>query len=640
MKKFLRGTKASLITLSHEVNDPTARKPAVGVFTSLSDENSPIGLKNTGNSVSAFVIHDITPASPKEFDGRVKVFFHAPSRKDKKQVVEYNFAIPVQYIATAMSLSALDEPLGGLPLAFFDSEEMKANEKITLETQSVSFFLVFPMKESQEAIELSEKMEGLVEKSYATALAPIPWDMVVSTGGEDPSSNLTTAQGIMFNHLIALARGDIGALMEVMAMEKYLNNMDDDDEFADFDENVILSDEDFTDEDDLPDDAYFMDDDYDDDDEPENVSFEEQVEQAKHTIYPICLSIVSTMMDRIRGYHPRIKGVALHNPEMVGSTDYEPQIDLVFNDMTSSLEDIFKGESFGEDNPEDRRWREDIEYWESPIEDTCLSMKPLFEYIDALPDKEIYRELLNTDFTDEEQVGIMLSRHGVGKCFTAMAVIAASYALKKGHLLSRYVHEVVPAPEIISNWIGVSDTKFVWELPSLAYSLSRYDIANTVDVLSMHYKPMNDLEKAIYLWNSIYYIAEMFHNNAFWSGMSEEEFKARLDGLEDKTPEFRQFKEWMCSFFMVIKNDDHEAEPEKQNETHQAIHEFFDSEKDITVLAGYVAKAFIAFADMIIMDQKVNPDDPEWNARRVVTLNQILTGVAEHAGGRVDLAIR
>lgn len=655
MKKFLRGTKASLITLSNKVEDPTARTPAVGVFTTLSDENSPCGIPNTGNSLSVFMIDDIAPASSKDFDGRVKVFFYAPSRQNSKHIVEYNFVVPVQYLATAMALSALNEPVGGMPIAFFDSEKIKANDKVTMETQNVAFFLGFPMKESQEGFEISEKLEALISKNFTTALAPIPWDMVASTGGDDPSSNLNTAQGIMFNHLIALARGDIGALMEIMAMEKYLEDShgdfedldgdfdaDDDNPLDDAAEQLANEIEDAAFFNEVQDDEDFDDEDYDDDNsEDEANAFAEQVEQAKYTIYPLCLTIASTMLDRIRGYNPRIKGVAMHNPEVIASGDYEPQVDLMFNDITSSLEDVFKGETFGEETPEDVRRREDISYWDLSIEESCPSMIPLFEYIDTLPDKDIYRELLNANFTDEHEVAQMLALHGIGKSFTAMAVIIASYALKKGKLLSRYLNnEVVPAPEILSSWIGVSDTNFVWELPSLAHSLARYDTANAVDVLSMHYKPMNEMGNAVYLWNSIYFIVEMFEESVFWANMSKEEFRVRLNKLEDKTAEFQKFKSWLQSFFDVIKNDDHTADPEKQNETHQAVHEFFGSEEDVTVLANHVAKAFIAFVDIITMDTGLTPDDAEWNARRIVTLNHMLTGVAEHTGGRVDLAIR
>lgn len=638
MNKFLRGTKASLITLSHNVNDPAVRKPAVGVFTSLSDENAPMRMKSTKNSVSAFMIDDITPASPKEFDGRVKVFFHAPSREDKKKIVRYNFVIPVQYLATSITLSAMDEPLGGLPLAFFDSAKVKSNEKVTFDMQSVEFFLVFPMKESQEYNDLSDKLEGLVDNSYATALAPIPWDMVMSPGREETSPTLNTAQGLMFNHLIALARGDIGALMDIMAMEKYIDSVHGDFD-GDFDDE--MDDEYDDDLDDMLDDTDPLDDSFSDEDEEGSVSaLEEQVEAAKHAVYPICLSIVSTMLDRIRGYNPRIKGIVIQGPEVIGSAEYEPQVDLAFDDLTSSLNDIFKGENFGDDSPEDIRRKNEIEYWDATVEESCPEMKPLFDYIDALPDKEIYRELLTVDFTDAEKVGDMITKHGLAKCFTAMSIIVASYAVKKGTMLSRYVREIVPPAEIISSWIGVSDTNFVWELPSLAHSLSRYNTANAVEVLSMHYKPRNDIENAVYLWNSIYYISEMFDNNEFWSKMPKDEFKARLDKIEDRTPEFVKFKAWFISFFNVIKNDDHNATPEKQNETHEAIHEFFGSEEDITVLATYVAKAFIALADIIVMEQELTADDDEWNARRMVALNHLLTETAEHAGSRVDLAIR
>lgn len=641
MKKFLRGTKASLITLSNDVNDPTARQPAVGVFMSLSEGECPMKIKNGGNNVSAFVIHDIRPASSKEFDGRVKVFFYAPSRENKKKVVEYNFIIPIQYIATSMSLSAVEEPLGGLPIVFFDKEDIKLNEKITMDIFSSAFFLIFPMKESQDNIDLSDKMEELIAKPYTTALAPVPWDMITSTGGEDPNPNLSTAQGIMFNHLIALARGDMGALMEIMAMEKYLDAahggdlLEVDDDVIDLSDDIIPHEDILSDSEDEEDDIVA---DMDALDSEE--SFEEQVEQAKFTIYPLCFTIANTMMERIKGFNPKIKGIAMRNPEVVTSVEYEPWFDLEFNALTSSLEDIFKGENFGSDNPEDIQRRENIAYWEAPIDESCPSMKPLFEYLDAQPDKDIYREILNADFNDNDEAHKILARYGVGKCFTAMTMLIASYALKKGTLLSQFTREVVPAPEIISSWIGVSDTDFVWELPSLAHSLAQYNVSNTVDVLSMYYKPANEMENAIYLWNSINYITHLFQNHDFWSNMSKEEFKGKLDKLEDNTSESLKFKKWLESFFSVIKNDTNNTDPEKQNEIHGAIHEFFNSEEDITVLATYVAKTFIAFADIATMNQELTADDPEWNVRRIVILNHILTGVAEHTGKRVEFVIR
>ncbi|MBC9705831.1 MAG: hypothetical protein H9W81_12840 [Enterococcus sp.] len=650
MEKFLRGTKASLITLSQDVNDPSARKPAIGVFASLSEGDAPMGLKSTRNSISAFVIQNIAPVSPKAFDGRVKVFFFAPSRNDKKTPIEYSFVIPVQYVASAMSLSALDEPLGGLPFAFFDSGSAKLNEKITLDIHDADFFLTFPMKESQESLDLSDKLSALIDSNYTVPLAPVPWDAISSGDGMDFNDypNLNTAQGIMFNHLIAMARGDIGALMEIMAMEPYIDDSygdvldygeDEESEtepevksdnviskqLEDIEDSVLLSD---------------MEDESEDEEEDEEAQFAEQIEEAKYRVFPLCATIAETMLTRIQGHHPRIKGILAGSPETIGSDEYEPQVDLEFDALTSSLEDIFKGKTFGEESREDIQRKQHIEYWEAPIEESVPSMKPLFDYIDTLPDKDDYRKLLNLDLLNEKPGLGEISTYPVGKMFTAMAIQIAAYALKKSTILSHLIHEILPVPEIISSWILINNTDFVWELPSLAHSLSQYNVANAVDVLSMHYKPSNDLENAIYLWNSIYVIAEMFENNAYWANMPKEEFRARLDKLENKTPEFLKFKKWLKSFFDVIKDDDHTASAEKQSETHQAIHEFFESEEDITVLATHVAMAFIAFADMIVMDQEITPDNPEWNARRLVVLNHMLTNVAEHTGKRIEIAIR
>lgn len=655
MKISLRGTKASLITLSKDVSDPSARQPAVGIFAPLEKYDGPRVPKRPDGLITGFIIRDISPASKKEFDARVKLTFTAGSNSHPDQEIEYNIVLPVQYVASAMALSALREPLGGLPLAIIDSAHYKANESVPMMYESVSFMLVFPMKETLESEQLSEKLDAVIHENYTTALTPVSWDKVIVQSGESTNPNLSIAQGMMFQNLIALARGDIGALLQIMSMEEHIDLLMGDDgeedeedfyedltEYAgehesdeELDETIAQQLEDIRNAP-LPEPPIS-------EEEQELREVNERVEQMKRAIYPLCFNIVDTMLDRIKNFDPSIKSTIIGGTESVDLGEYDATTDIVFNELTSSLEQMFADIDFKDKTPAEEKRTKDIAYWNSPIRESCPSLEPIFTFLESSSDYADYLSILSMDILSDETASTILEDYKLGKVFTSMCITIVAYTLKKGMIISDYDSDLaIPAPEIISNLIRVNDTDFVWEIPSLTKSLINYDIGNTVDVLCMNYKPSKSIERAGYLLNSINYLAEMFIHNPIWSAISVKDLRAKLDGFADNTSEFKEFKEWLTQFYGLLKgaHTQHE-DKETARAAYGAISEFLHSEHDVKKLASHVARTFIAVVDILaLLQDGMHEDHPEWNDYRGQTLNALLVKIAEEVGSRMQFAIR
>jgi hypothetical protein len=608
---FLKDAKVSLITIMAPNGDFSLRKPAIGVFASLDESNTPDYDKDPENPtvLSAFMVKDIKPVSNKVHDARVKVIFEAPFGPESAPT-EYSFNTEIHFMALAMALGAVNAPAGGLPMYFIDSNQYKANPKFSMTPGQFEFAVILPPKEYTEGEELSEKLAAMVHADYAVPLAPVPWDAIAES--DEPNPLMRAAQSKLFMILLGLARGEVSPLMELMNMEESI------DLFAAEEED-------------------------DDTDDEEMVQME---------ILSLCVTIAQNAFRRITTLNPELQ-TAAKGIDSVSTIDYNPQVDLVFSKLVNDPEvmGIFKDVKIAaKDKSKQEILREEnIKTWNEPFSTSWPEpMTAIEEYLDTLEDADIYRELIDLDFSDNELVAEKTDDYGLGKIFTSLCISISSYALKKGVTALKSSDITVPAPLILCSWVNIFEDSYVWELPALTSSLSTYSFNNAVDVLTMFYEPAHDIEKAFYLWSVVHALGHHITNSDDWNDYTPEHLAKDLNSLEINTQEFADFKSWILRFFRKIQEvnnaendfggaDEH---PSDACAVSEAMHDFIDPEMDIQKMAEVVAMAFPVFADILATRAGLEPGNEDWNSHRNTYIYEMLTEISEEFGDRILFALR
>lgn len=608
---FLKDAKVSLITTMAGNGDFSLRKPAIGVFASLDESVLPSTGKTPENPdvLPAFMISDIKPASNKIHDARVKVYFEAP-HGENNEPTEYYFITEIHYLALAMSLGALQAPAGGLPIYFIDSNKFKMNPKFSMGIEQLEFAVILPPKEYDQAEELSEKMAAMIHADYAVPLAPVPWDQVSES--DEPNPLVRAAQSKLFMILLGLARGESATLIELMNLENEIDIFDAEEEDDDIDDESLI----------------------------------------KMEILSLCVKIAQDAYRRISSLNPELQ-TAAKGIDSVSTIDYNPQVDLVFTKLVNDPEvmGIFKDVKIAsKDKSEQEILREEnIKTWNLPFSESWPEpMQSIEDYLDTLEDADIYRELIDFDFSNAEELAEKTDEYGLGKIFTSLCISISSYALKKGMTVRQSADVTVPAALLLSSWTNIFEDDYVWEIPALTDSLVNYSFNNAVDVLTMYYEPAHDIEKAFYLWSVVHYLGHHITNSDDWDAYTPEKLAKDLDALEINTQEFVDFKSWILRYFRKIKEIETEANSFGGADEHEsdacavaeAMHEFIEPEMNIEKMAEVVAMAFPVFADILATRAGLEPGNEDWNLSRTTYIYELLSEIAEEFGDRVRFALR
>lgn len=608
---FLKDAKVSMITIMGPKGDFSLRKPAIGVFASLDELTLPVMEKGSEKEVAAFVITDIRPASNKQHDARVKVYFEAPNGEDKA-VTQYGFTTEIHYLAVAMALGALSAPAGGLPIYFIDSNKYKMNSKFLATPDQIEFAVILPPKETEEGEDMSDKMAAMIHSDYAVPLAPVPWDQVVDS--DEPSPLVRASQSKLLMLLLGLARGEVSPLIELMSYEDQIDMFEDDEE--------------------------------DDDEEMDDAAL------IKMEILSLCVKIAQHAYGRITTLNPELQ-TAAKGIDSVDTVDYNPQVDLVFSKLVNDPEvmGIFKDVKIAaKDKSEQEILREEnIKTWNEPFSESWPEpMKPIADYIDTLEHSDIYHELVDIDFSDVELLAEKIDDYGLGKIFTSICISISSYALKKGTTVLNSSSVTVPAPLLLNAWTNTFEDGYIWELPALTESLTNYSFKNAVDVLTMYYEPAHDIEKAFYLWSVVHALGHHITASDDWDGYTPEKLAHDLDNLEINTQEFLDFKSWILRYFRKIKEIETEANSFGGADEHEsdacavseAMHDFIDPDMNLEKMAEVVAMAFPVFADILALREGLEPGEEGWEANRKTYIYEMLSEIADEFGERIRLALR
>lgn len=610
---FLKDAKVSLITIMPSEPDSTLRKPAIGIFTSLNETTIPTLDSDSESSSSilpAFVIYDIKPVSQKLNDTRVRLFFHAPNAMTS-EVTQYSFVTEVHYVALSMSLGALNEPAGGLPFYFINADKYKPTPKATMGVEQFAFALIFPPKETDEGEEFMEKLSGLVSEDYAKPLAPVAWDEIQQENEANPL--VRSAQSKLMMMLLGLARGEVSPLMELISMEEDIDIFASDNEDDDIDEASMV----------------------------------------RMEMLSICVQIAQNAYQRITNLNPELQ-TAAKNVDNVSAVDYNPQIDIAFAKITSdpSVEGIFNEVKISDGKTPGEIAREkNIAEWNKPFSDTWPEvLTPLAEYIDTLDHADVYRELVDIDFSDKDLVDEKIDDYGLGKIFTSICISIVSYSLKKGYLMRSNYDATLPPAILLNDWTNIFEDDFVWELPALTADLASYNFKNAVDVFMMYYEPAHQVDKAVYLWEAVHDIGHHITSSSEWSGYTAEKFAEEFDALNINTQEFADFKSWILRYFRKIKEIQTAYEQQQQDsddEGHEsgcvvatAMSEFIVEELDIEKMAETVAMTFPVLADLVALRKDLEPTSDAWAIVRASYIYSLLNGIAEGFGDRIRIALR
>jgi hypothetical protein len=588
-----------------------SRTPALVVYAPISDKNFAHMEHGAPGVVSAYFIHDIIALSDDPSDSRVNVHFHFSGESDEPYETNYVVTLGIHELAIVNVLGAMhDHSGGGSPIVFVDSNLHELNSDTVLDPAQISFALLPPHYKSEEAVEFSSKMSELFNASFSVPLSSRPW--YENADEHEPSPILRAVQGRLLPILMGLSRGDVAYIKELIRFESELDNItssvDEDDEDAVYGRDLLG--------------------------------------MLVHTAKAVYGQAVLC--------NPSLQTVE-SNIENVGPVDYKPDVDVSFKEITSSPEfnDIFENvhKDFKVEKSENEIKRaRNMAIWESRLDSNWpTNMVEIGKYLSELDDHEVYASLLSEDFNDVDRINERIQEVGLGKIFTALMLTISAYALKRVDILTKDNDEAdFPAVLILNEWINVSEDNFVWEIPALAESLSRYETQTAVDVLTMYYQPRKNPSEAFHLLALLHTLGHHFADDPEWEDYDFSLLKSDLDSLEINTPKFKEFSEWFVSYIDILMEltiQDEESEEEDDDDdscfSATAIRSVIESSEDIEKIAGFASLTLPVMADILA---KKNPDldegGEEWTAFRQGYIHDVLTAAAESFGGRIKLVTR
>lgn len=584
-----------------------ARTPALAIYAPISNEKFAHMNHGEAGVVSAYFIHDLVAFNDDPSDSRVKVHFHFSGEPDDSFETNYIVTLGIHELAIVNALGAMHSHSGGgVPIVFIDSNLHEPNPVTVLDPAHISFALVTPHYKSDEAVEFSQKMEGLFNSNFSIARSSQPW--FENEEEDEPSPVLRAAQGRLLPILMGLSRGDVAYVKELVRFEPELDNIT---------TSIDAADEDAV---------------YD----RELLGMLVHIAKSVYGQAMLCNPSLQTVESKI---------------ENVGPLEYKPDVDVFFKKITSGPEfsDIFKniGKDFKVEKSENEIKRDrNMAIWESSLDsDWPTNMVDIGTYVAALEDYDIYASLLKEDFNDVERITERIEEVGLGKIFTTLMLTISAYALKRVEILTKDDDEVTfPAVLILNEWINVSEDNFVWEIPALTESLSLYEMTTAVDVLTMYYQPRKNPTEAFHLLALLHTLGHHFAEDDEWDDYDFAMLKTDLASLEINTPEFKEFSEWFINFIDTVMElfiESEEAEESEACYSSATTRAVIEASDDIEKIAGFAALVLPVMADILA---KQNPDLDEggedWTEFRRGYILSVLLSAAESFGGRIKLVTR
>lgn len=613
-KIFLGRAKASLITLNALDQKHETRRPAVGIFIPLDDTTRPIfdlDSESASKNLGVFHIDGISPYSRDPQDTRVRLKFSARGNLSQ-EMNTYSIALEVQYVALAVALAvtllALNEPLGGLPLFIIDSKKYKASSK-AMNVEQIAYGLLLPEKELEEGVEFQEKLSAFISSDYISPLAPYPWDQARD---DNPTALTRNAQSSVLMNLLAITHGDLVSIDSLISSEEHINTA-----LEQESEGILGTSED---------------------------TLENSI---NYEIFAVCYYMMKSVYSHSRASTPELQS-AVKDFDTVSAIEYNPSIDMTFSSIVSDLEksDELKNVKISQKDKTNREIsrEENIVIWNKDVSlSPSEKIRSIYEYLTTLDDAEDYKYLLAQPLDDEDELNELAEKYGFGKIFTTMSIKIADYALRKGFIIKRLDDVVMPAPLILSYWVNMSEDDFMWEFPALSPSLSRYNFENAVDIFLIHYEPQRDIRQVPHLWGTFHFLGHHLLDFKEWSEWSSSDFALALDKLENNTNEFNQLKKFIIQLVDKIHAKDGSDESDEDQSgciVSEAMSSFISEDMDVESFARMIAMSIPVLADMLAMKGGLTPESDKWENTRMDYISNVLYQVAVHFGDRIQFAIR